>query len=240
MVSIRTRGRWGCALRQDSAGRLEAVQPRHPDVHQDDVGPAASRGLDRVDAVLRLADDAKVGCASRIIRNPVRTSVWSSAIRIADASCRRRPPRRKPARITGPPVVATSSCPSYSATRSTDRSASRSGSRRCRVCRDLELEAARQRATITSARCRHPRPRRCSARPRSPGRPTRSTPGVRRSDRLGAQLTGEPPPLDRGRELRELLKAGLRGRARGGRRRAGAHRAGGASRRASRGRSARR
>ena len=60
VVRISTRGGLAAA-RDDAPRRLEPVHRRHPDVHQHDVGPAATHGLDRLRAVRRLGDDAQVG-----------------------------------------------------------------------------------------------------------------------------------------------------------------------------------
>ena len=49
-----------CAGGQQLARRLDPVHARHPHVHQDDVGPEAPRGLDRLLAVARLTDDLDV------------------------------------------------------------------------------------------------------------------------------------------------------------------------------------
>ena len=65
MVSTRTRGRVGVAT--IAAGRLDAVDPGHPDVHQDDVGAQPAAQLDRLAAVGRLADDRDVVLALRIM-----------------------------------------------------------------------------------------------------------------------------------------------------------------------------
>jgi len=53
---LRRRGR---AVAQDPS-RLEPVQPRHPDVHQHDVGLQVASELDRLGAVARLADHLDV------------------------------------------------------------------------------------------------------------------------------------------------------------------------------------
>ena len=45
----------------DRAARLDAVQDRHPDIHQHDVGVRASSELDGRCPVGRLADDCQVG-----------------------------------------------------------------------------------------------------------------------------------------------------------------------------------
>jgi hypothetical protein len=45
----------------DLACRFESVHAWHPDVHQHDVRSASSRGLDRVDTVFGLAENAEVG-----------------------------------------------------------------------------------------------------------------------------------------------------------------------------------
>jgi hypothetical protein len=47
--------------REQPPGGLDAVESRHPDVHQDDVGPELDRQLDRRDAVTGLADDGHAG-----------------------------------------------------------------------------------------------------------------------------------------------------------------------------------
>ena len=52
MVSTTTRG--GAVEGQHRAGRGQPVQPRHPDVHQDDVRPVRRHRVDRVGAVLGL------------------------------------------------------------------------------------------------------------------------------------------------------------------------------------------
>ena len=46
------------------AGRLEPVEPGHPDVHQHDVGPQPRRGLEALAAVGGLADDLDVVAAA--------------------------------------------------------------------------------------------------------------------------------------------------------------------------------
>ena len=48
-------------VRAQAPRRLDAVEPRHADVHHDDVGPQPQRRLHRLGAVLRLADDLEVG-----------------------------------------------------------------------------------------------------------------------------------------------------------------------------------
>src|SRR5207302_4280502 len=45
------------SVERDLAGRLESVEDRHPDVHQDHIGIRLARKLDGVAAVFRLADD---------------------------------------------------------------------------------------------------------------------------------------------------------------------------------------
>jgi hypothetical protein len=59
-VSISTRG-LPAPGGDDLACRFEPVHAGHPDVHQHDVRAVSSRGLDRVDAVLGLAENAEVG-----------------------------------------------------------------------------------------------------------------------------------------------------------------------------------
>ena len=58
MVSITTRG--GSLGGQDPPGGLEAVDHRHPDVHQHDVGARAAGGLDRLVAVPGLGHHVQV------------------------------------------------------------------------------------------------------------------------------------------------------------------------------------
>ena len=62
MVSISTRGRDGPdCVAEDLAGRFQPVHDRHPDVHQNDVGPQMPRQADRVRAVGGLAHDLQAG-----------------------------------------------------------------------------------------------------------------------------------------------------------------------------------
>ena len=49
------------SARRDQAGGLDAVEDRHADVHQHDVGSGALAELDAEPAVLRVADDVDVG-----------------------------------------------------------------------------------------------------------------------------------------------------------------------------------
>ena len=58
----------------DLPGRLHPVHPRHPDVHQHHVGLQRPHLVQRLLAVPGLADHARSGSASRIIRKPVRSS----------------------------------------------------------------------------------------------------------------------------------------------------------------------
>ena len=67
---------------EDAPGRLEAVELRHADVHQDDGRVEARRLGDGLVAVLRLGDDVDVLLAGRgACRKPARTIDWSSATR---------------------------------------------------------------------------------------------------------------------------------------------------------------
>jgi hypothetical protein len=45
---------------EDLPGRRQPVLDRHPDVHEDDVGPQLVRGRDRRGTVARLPDDLEV------------------------------------------------------------------------------------------------------------------------------------------------------------------------------------
>ena len=58
MVRMTTGG--GSSSAADGDGRGQPVEPRHPDVHQHDVGPAAAHRLDGVGAVVGLADHGDV------------------------------------------------------------------------------------------------------------------------------------------------------------------------------------
>src|SRR5581483_6159273 len=51
----------GDAVGEDPSRRLEAVEVRHPDVHQHDVGAQRPDLVDRLTAVRRLADDLDLG-----------------------------------------------------------------------------------------------------------------------------------------------------------------------------------
>ena len=64
---------------EDPPGGLQAVHLRHPDVHQHHVGPVLEHGGH---GLRPSAASATTGmpAAPRIIRNPLRTRVWSSAI----------------------------------------------------------------------------------------------------------------------------------------------------------------
>jgi hypothetical protein len=46
--------------RSDAAGRLDAIQARHPDVHEHHVGPGPQHGLDRLEPIRGLSDDAQI------------------------------------------------------------------------------------------------------------------------------------------------------------------------------------
>ena len=107
----------GAIERGDPARRLDAVDLRHPHVHQHDVG-AQPLGLgDALGAVARLADDLDaVARVSSAIRSPSRTSWKSSTSRTrtlmprspsrARAAAARRPRSRPPAAApcrTSPP-----------------------------------------------------------------------------------------------------------------------------------------
>ena len=67
--------------RDDTPGRLDAVKPGHPHVHQHDVGPRPCHLADRGDAVPGLADHLEVGLGLDEHADTRRTSVWSSATR---------------------------------------------------------------------------------------------------------------------------------------------------------------
>ena len=59
---------------------LDAVEPGHPDVDEEDVGTQPGRQLDRARAPSAASPTtSRSGCAPRIITSPVRTSSWSSA-----------------------------------------------------------------------------------------------------------------------------------------------------------------
>src|SRR6185437_14869737 len=47
--------------REQTSRRLDPVDARHPDVHQDDVGLEAARELDRFEPVAGLAYDGQIG-----------------------------------------------------------------------------------------------------------------------------------------------------------------------------------
>ena len=85
-------------LGEDPPRRLEPVEVRHPDVHQDDIGLQLARRLDRLEPCLRLADDLDPGSDSRIILKPARTRAWSSTIRTARSWHAPPPPHRQGAR----------------------------------------------------------------------------------------------------------------------------------------------
>ena len=57
---MRTRIRARAARRDDPPRRLDPVDARHPDVHQDHVGLELGREAHRLRAVLGLADDLEV------------------------------------------------------------------------------------------------------------------------------------------------------------------------------------
>ena len=60
-MTMRILRRRGALVGDDPPGRLDAVDHRHADVHQHDVGPLAQHDLDRLGAVAGLADDVDVG-----------------------------------------------------------------------------------------------------------------------------------------------------------------------------------
>ena len=65
------RGRRPCPVAEDQAGGLQPVEHRHPDVHQDHVGPERGGLVDRVPAVDRLADDLDVGLGASSTEQPL-------------------------------------------------------------------------------------------------------------------------------------------------------------------------
>ena len=65
-------------LGDEVAGGLDAVHPRHLDVHQHDVGAGRPRLLDRLEPVGGLADDLDVVLDRSTMAKPERTIAWSS------------------------------------------------------------------------------------------------------------------------------------------------------------------
>ena len=113
MVRIRTRD--AVAVRSEAPGGLDAVQTRHADVHQDDVGAQPSRLLDGLSAVgglshhldvrRRLEQLAKAGADKRLVVRDEDSRTHASG---------------RCARISNPPpsMGPVSKAPPYSATRS--------------------------------------------------------------------------------------------------------------------------
>ena len=108
------------AGREHAAGRLDAVELGHADVHQHDVGGELARLLDRLQAVGGLADDVEVVLGvedhpearahERLVvgdQHPHRahaaaSTVVSSATSGSFARIRKPPPRRRPASSSPP------------------------------------------------------------------------------------------------------------------------------------------
>ena len=92
VVRMRTRASGAAPSRTMPAGRLDPVEDRHPDVHHDDVGLRGARAASTPACPSAASPTTSMsGSSSRIIRNPVRTSAWSSTSSTRIASCRRPP-----------------------------------------------------------------------------------------------------------------------------------------------------
>jgi hypothetical protein len=78
--------------------RGDPVEPRHADVHQRHVGGGDGEALERLAAVLRLADHRHVGLGVDHHPQPARTSAWSSTrkTRVTPAASRVVRRRRQP------------------------------------------------------------------------------------------------------------------------------------------------
>ena len=144
----------------DPAGGLDAVHARHPDVHQDDVGRELGGSRTASRAVGGLADDSMSGCASRIMRKPVRSSGWSSASRTRDHAAPRPSARRA---CDAPAAVRARARPRACRRRRPRARACRSGparpvgargARRRAVVGDLDLDAVGVVAQADAARVR--------------------------------------------------------------------------------------
>jgi hypothetical protein len=88
----------GQAERDDPPGRLEAVHPGHPDVHEHDVRPRPGHLADRRDPVLGLADHFEVGLGLDEHADARPHQRLSSAIRtriVTGAPAARRAPRTR-------------------------------------------------------------------------------------------------------------------------------------------------
>src|SRR5829696_2488757 len=66
----------------DLPRRLNAVERRKAKIENGDVRAGSDGKLDRLLAVGSFRDDLQPACDCRIVRNPARTTSWSSAIRI--------------------------------------------------------------------------------------------------------------------------------------------------------------
>ena len=172
MVRIRTRG--ASVAGGDPAGRLDAVEVGHADVHQRRRRGAASRPASTASTPSAASPTTSMsGSASRITRKPLRTSAWSSAISDADhvgvserAAVRGRRSRR---RVRRRPRACRRRARPARASRSVRGPAVARSARPCAVVDDLELD----RVAARSGR-----------------RPRRRRPGV--LERVGQRLLHDP------------------------------------------------
>ena len=107
------------AHRGEPTGGLDAVESRHPDVHQHHVGAKAARGLDRRQPVFRFADHldvrlgledhAKAGAHQRLVVDDQNADRHQAAgLTGSRATTANPPPGRGPA-LKAPPKSATRS-----------------------------------------------------------------------------------------------------------------------------------
>ena len=107
-----------------SAGHLDAVEPRHPDVDQADVGAQSAGQVDRLDAVGGLGDHGDVGLVLQDEPQPAADHRLVVGEQHADASSGFRPGTGRVARTDQPPSG-----------RGAGVAACRRGPRRVRACR---------------------------------------------------------------------------------------------------------
>ena len=186
--------------RHDLPGRLDAVEPGHPEVHQDDVGLGPRRrghGAPRRRGPRRPPRPRAPTPSSAHI--PARNAGWSSATSTRTTSSLTAPPRSGSRACTRVPPPGASSI--------TQRAAELLGP----LAHRAEPDAADH--AVRAARGRRRRPP-----PPAPGRPARGAPGTSPAPACRAALVTASTTMPVGRHLDRGRQRRQRGRARPGRR----------------------